>query len=174
MKVVLSALVLTFVLGGTPTAFAAIKSNVMLSYTMKAIGKDIAFVVDPTKQDAGEATDAVILTAIIRARMISGLLQTAIDRRDGELLPGKIEETTDPETRKALSDQYAALLAGAQARLAELEAQYQTEVAKADLLQRAADRYAPPLRHGCLAAPDHHRCPFNGRLPGVDPAQHLG
>lgn len=136
MKVVLSALVLTCVLGGTPTAFAAIKNNVLLAYTMKAVGKDIAYVIDPTKKDPGEATDAVILTAVIRGRAINGLLQTAIDRREGELIPGKIEETTDPAERKKLSDQYAALLVAAQTRLTELEAQYLTEVNKPDLLQR--------------------------------------
>ncbi len=136
MKLILSALVLVSVLAATPTASAAIKSNVMLSYTMKAIGRDLAMVVDPTKKPAGEATDALLLTAIIRARMISSLMQQAIDKSEGELLPGKIEETTDPAERKKLTEQYVAIMGAAQARLADLEVQYFTELNKADVSTR--------------------------------------
>ncbi len=108
----------------------AAESNQVLAYTMKAIAKELPIVVDPTKKPVGEATDAVVLTAIIRTRTMHALLQTCIDRREGELLPGKIAEVTDPTEKKGLFDQYVNLLGRAQAQLATVEKLYFAELAR--------------------------------------------
>ncbi len=110
-------------------AFAT-KNNALLAYTMKAVSKDLVLAVDPIKKPLADVSDNLILTAIIRTRTVHGLLQTAIDRRDGELIPGKIDETSDTEEKKKLSEQYAILLASAQAQLRVMETSYFKELAK--------------------------------------------
>ena len=112
------------------SSIQATPNNQLLQYTMKAIAKDLPLVVDPTKKPVGEASDNVVLTAIIRTRTMSALFQTCIDRREGELAPGKLAETTDPLENKALSEQYVNLLGRAQAQLAAVEKLYFVELGK--------------------------------------------
>lgn len=119
----------------------AVDHNPALQATMKAISRDLAELELPTKKPAADITDAVVWSAIARARTAAFALELVAARREGEMLPPKVDHLSPGELKDALGV-YADYLRKAKGQLGEAEALLQVEIAK----PVPADRDFAPLK----------------------------
>lgn len=123
------------VLSGLSSAFTLASSepaNNMLFFTMKAISKDVTYVVFPAKQESPlDVTEEALVTAIARARTAAFQLQLVIEKREGEMIPAVAAELPESE-KKAKLDLYAMHLQKAIDQVKIAENQLLTEHAKQD------------------------------------------
>lgn len=85
-------------------------ANQILAYTMRSMARDLDQVKVPSsKPDPAEVTDAMILTAITRARTLAFQLGLIRDRKEGEMKPDVTKPLTGAELEEKLKV-YAGLL----------------------------------------------------------------
>lgn len=136
-----SRTMIALALGAGGGAYAH-KTNPMLQYTMKSIARDVAQVAEPTKKpNPADVTDGSLLTAITRCRTASYALQLVAERKDGEMLPGGIDEMP-PEKQKQMMTLFVEMLGRSRTKLEVAESQLKAELAKAN----AEERNFAPLK----------------------------
>lgn len=110
---------------------SAASANPILQYTMRSVARDLDQVKIPaSKPDPAEVTDAMILTAITRARTVAFQLDLVKERREGEMKPDVAKPVTGEEL-KAKLDLYASLLDKARGHVDAAEAKLREQLALA-------------------------------------------